>query len=68
MTPTTTPTPDRFSRQADLVPRTRLTELDVTVIGVGAIGRSLALQLAALGAPRLTLIDFDTVDVTNLTT
>lgn len=26
------------------------------------------MQLAALGAPRLTLIDFDTVDATNLTT
>lgn len=68
MTRTTTPTTDRFSRQTDLVPRTRLTELDITVIGVGAIGRQLALQLAALGAPRLTLIDFDTVDATNITT
>ena len=68
-TMTTAPPPnDRFTRQADLVPRSRLTELDLTVIGVGAIGRPLALQLAALGAPRLTLIDFDTVDATNLTT
>ncbi len=68
-TMTTTPPPtDRFVRQADLVPRSRLTELDLTVIGVGAIGRPLALQLAALGAPRLTLIDFDAVDATNVTT
>ncbi len=65
---TAPPPTDRFTRQADLVPRSRLTELDITVIGVGAIGRPLALQLAALGAPRIRLIDFDTVDATNLTT
>jgi sulfur carrier protein ThiS adenylyltransferase len=40
----------------------------VTVIGVGAIGRQVALQLAAIGAPRIQLIDFDTVDPTNVTT
>ncbi len=39
-----------------------------TVIGVGAIGRQVALQLAAIGAPRLQLIDFDVVDLTNVTT
>jgi sulfur carrier protein ThiS adenylyltransferase len=35
---------------------------------VGAIGRQVALQLAALGARRLQLVDFDEVDVTNVTT
>ena len=39
-----------------------------TVIGVGAIGRQVALQLAAIGAPRLQLVDFDEVDLTNVTT
>ena len=59
-------THDRFSRQTELVPRTKLKELTATVIGVGAIGRQVALQLAALGVPRLQLIDFDTVeDTTN---
>jgi len=43
-------------------------DLRVTVIGVGAIGRQLALQLAALGCPRLQLIDFDLVELTNVTT
>ena len=59
---------DRFSRQSDLVPREKLKDLTATVIGVGAIGRQVAIQLAALGVPRLQLIDFDTVEETNVTT
>ncbi|HUQ69008.1 MAG TPA: ThiF family adenylyltransferase [Planctomycetaceae bacterium] len=61
-------TTDRFQRQTDLVPGDRLDRLAITVIGVGAIGRQVALQLAAIGATQLTLIDFDTVDLTNITT
>jgi sulfur carrier protein ThiS adenylyltransferase len=38
------------------------------VIGVGAIGRNVALQLAAIGIPRLQLVDFDIVDDSNRTT
>ncbi len=60
--------PDRFERQAELVPRDRLLQEAVTVIGVGAIGRQVALQLAALGVPKLQLCDFDTVEATNVTT
>lgn len=60
-------TQDRFARQELLAPNDRLTDLKLTVIGVGAIGRQVALQLAALGARRLQLIDFDTVEVTNVT-
>lgn len=59
---------DRFVRQGDLVPRSRLQDVLVTVIGVGAIGRQVALQLAAMGATRLQLIDFDRVEATNVTT
>jgi molybdopterin-synthase adenylyltransferase len=59
---------DRFQRQQDLVPRQTLAEIQATVIGVGAIGRQVALQLAAIGAPRLQLVDFDAVDSTNITT
>ena len=62
------PETDRFVRQRDLVPRQKLASQLVTVIGVGAIGRQLALQLAAIGAPRLQLIDFEHVDPSNITT
>jgi sulfur carrier protein ThiS adenylyltransferase len=59
---------DRFTRQQDLVPRDRLAEIRATVVGVGAIGRQAALQLAAIGVPRIQLVDFDVVDATNVTT
>lgn len=59
--------PDRFDRQNDLVPLEKLQREWVTVIGVGSIGRQVALQLAALGVPKLQLIDFDEVTTTNIT-
>jgi sulfur carrier protein ThiS adenylyltransferase len=58
----------RFERQEELVPRETLEPLDITIVGVGAIGRQVALQMASLGASRLTLVDFDRVEETNLTT
>ena len=61
-------TMDRFQRQSDLIPAERISQMTATVIGVGAIGRQVALQLAAIGTPRIQLIDFDTVELTNLTT
>jgi sulfur carrier protein ThiS adenylyltransferase len=61
-------TSDRFIRQQDLIPQDRLSSVRATVIGVGAIGRQVALQLAAIGTLRLQLIDFDQVDLTNITT
>ena len=68
MTKTNIAENDRFIRQRDLVPMDRLSGVTTTVIGVGAIGRQVALQLAAVGAPSIQLIDFDTVDATNVTT
>ncbi len=59
---------DRYVRQADLVPRAALLAAPATVIGVGAIGRQVALQLASLGVPALQLVDFDTVEESNITT
>ena len=57
---------DRDVRQRDLVPPARLAQCHAVVIGVGAVGRQVALQLAAVGVPKLTLIDHDTVAVENL--
>ncbi len=59
---------DRYQPQADLVPQARLAREAVTVVGVGAIGRQVALQLASIGVRQLVLIDFDVVDRTNVTT
>jgi len=57
---------ERFSRQQDLVPMERLSACKATVVGVGAIGRQVALQLAAMGTPSLQLVDFDIVEESNL--
>jgi len=60
--------PDRFRRQEGLVPAEQLSTVGATVIGVGAIGRQVALQLASIGTRRIQLIDFDHVDESNITT
>jgi len=57
---------ERYSRQQDIVPQDRIANAKATVIGVGAIGRQVALQLAAIGVPWLQLVDFDTVEISNL--
>ncbi|WP_417396006.1 ThiF family adenylyltransferase [Gimesia chilikensis] len=59
---------DRFERQSELVPAEKLRSLTVTIVGVGAIGRQVALQLASLGVHQLQLVDFDRVEPTNITT
>lgn len=60
--------PDRDLRQREIVPPEKLAQCHVVVIGVGAIGRQVALQLAAVGVESLVLIDFDTVEEVNLAT
>ena len=59
---------NRDVRQRDLVPPERLARCHAVVIGVGSIGRQVALQLAATGVPSMTLVDPDTVAVENLAT
>ena len=59
-------TDERYSRQRDIVPPERLVACKATVVGVGAIGRQVALQLAAMGVPWLQFVDFDRVEVSNL--
>ena len=57
---------DRNLRQRDIVPPDRLARCQATVIGVGAIGRQVAIQLTAMGIPSLQLIDPDRVEPVNL--
>ena len=57
---------DRDIRQRDIIPREKLELLTGVVIGVGAVGRQVALQLAAIGTPRLVLVDHDIVAIENL--
>lgn len=56
----------RISRQDALAPYKKLQESDCVVIGNGAVGRQVALQLASLGVKSLKLWDFDTVEIENL--
>ena len=58
----------RYARQNGIIDRDKLERMVVTVIGVGAIGRQVALQLASIGVAKIQIIDFDTVELTNLTT
>ena len=59
-------TDERYSRQKDIVPAERIAACKATIIGVGAIGRQVALQLTAMGVPWLQLVDFDLVETSNL--
>lgn len=61
-----TMTTDRDIRQRELVPPDKLATTRVTIAGVGAIGRQVALQLAAIGVPKISIVDFDHVATENL--
>ncbi|MEZ6096894.1 MAG: ThiF family adenylyltransferase [Pirellulaceae bacterium] len=64
---TTGPPKDRFERQRGLLDTTLLQTQKVTIIGVGAIGRQVAIQLASLGVGHIQLVDFDMVENHNVT-
>ena len=49
-----------------MVPLEKLKSIKATVVGCGAGGRQICLQLATIGVPNLHLIDFDKVEVVNL--
>jgi hypothetical protein len=59
-------TSERYSRQKDLVPEAAMKDIVALVIGVGAIGRQVALQLAAVGIRNMVMYDHDTVEESNL--
>ena len=56
----------RNERYRMLLPEDRLANLACTIIGVGAIGRQVAVQLGAMGVGKLQLVDFDRVEEVNL--
>lgn len=61
----------RYSRQIllpdfDIVGQECLLQSRVLIIGLGGLGSAVALYLAAAGVGRLTLVDFDRVDLSNL--
>jgi hypothetical protein len=58
--------PNRAVRQRDVVPPAALAGCRAVVVGVGAVGRQVALQLAAVGVPALDLVDDDVVAEENL--
>ena len=41
--------------------------IDINIIGVGAVGSYIALQLAKLGVEKIIIWDFDVVDEHNIT-
>jgi hypothetical protein len=58
--------PNRDVRQREIVPPAELALCHALVVGVGAIGRQAAIQLAAVGVPAIDLVDDDIVGVENL--
>lgn len=59
---------DRYHRQRLLpeIDQERLAESSVLVLGAGALGNELLSHLAAAGVGRLTIVDFDRVELSNL--
>lgn len=61
----------RYSRQIllpefDIAGQERLRRAHVVIVGLGGLGSAAAMYLAAAGIGRLTLVDFDQVDLSNL--
>lgn len=50
------------------MPADKLHDMRVSIIGVGAVGRQVALMLASIGVRNLQLIDFDSIELSNVTT
>ncbi|WP_455465186.1 HesA/MoeB/ThiF family protein, partial [Candidatus Hodarchaeum mangrovi] len=59
---------DRYARQLLIEnwDQTRIKESTVTIVGLGALGTVVAASLAMAGVGKLILIDFDTIEVSNL--
>ena len=57
-----------YERQHDLINAATLAHKNILVVGVGAIGRQVAIGLAAMGANNITICDMDTIDESNVAT
>ncbi len=57
---------DQYLRQESILSSDLREDKHAMIIGIGAVGRQIAILLAAMGIPRLTLIDFDEVEEVNL--
>lgn len=55
----------RNARYKSIMPPERLSSIDATVVGVGAIGRQIAIQLATIGVGSIRLLDHDNVEDVN---
>lgn len=53
-------------RQNQCVPAMKLTQQRFAVVGVGSVGREIAMELASMGAEEIHLFDFDNVERRNL--
>ena len=58
----------RYSRQEKNVMLDTFKNEPISIIGVGAVGREIALKLTQMGAENLTLVDFDKVEEPNICT
>lgn len=52
--------------QMDIAGQQRLMQSHALIIGLGGLGSPVAMYLASAGVGQLTLVDFDTVDLSNL--
>lgn len=58
-------TNEHLTRQADLIPESVM-GVPITIIGAGAIGGWTALSLVKMGFCNLTVIDYDTIEIENM--
>lgn len=65
---TTIETNRDYSRQSQMIPMDKVESTPVVIVGCGSIGRNVAMQLASLGSRQIALVDFDTVEQSNVTT
>lgn len=59
---------ERFARQSSIIPPDAISRHRFCVVGVGAVGRQVAMQLAGAGAKHVRVIDFDKVEPVNIAT